>query len=346
MADTDVLALRGQDWQALSRLKRKAMVERAFHYWRTTGFPHYDLSEKDVSREYANLCRQPIATLSQAGIAGSICGLRLANFFQPQMWGVRVSRYLSPRDVFEDDVLLRAALLRSWSIWPDRCGANAATLRRILKSFPGAASVSNFRPTVSRAILQHFSKDKDHVVDFCAGYGGRLLGALSLNRNYTGIEPCKAQVKGLKAMLQKLKASGVAGSGEILAGCAEDLMPLLPARSADLVFSSPPYFNWEKYSEEGSQSFIRFNAYEGWKEGFLMPIIAQSFRVLKRGGKLVMNVSMGRRRPNASDVMPIGMAAGFRFVECFPLLITRIPYLHPRNDAPHKSEALLVFRKP
>src|SRR5262249_43379772 len=157
-----------------------------------------------------------------------------------QMWSVRVSRYLSPYDVFKSDALLRAAIRRSWSIWPDRCGANAATLRRILKTFPGTASVSNFRPTVARSVISHFSSEKSTVIDFSAGYGGRLLGALSINRRYIGIEPCSAQVAGLRRMVDALRPFRSPGNAEILQGCAEDLMSELPRGCADLVFSSPP----------------------------------------------------------------------------------------------------------
>jgi DNA modification methylase len=215
----------------------------------------------------------------------------------------------------------------------------------MLKTYPGAASVSNFRPTIARSVLHHFSKDSDTIIDFSAGYGGRLLGALSMKRTYIGIEPCTAQLKGLESMLMSIGEQGADGSAEIIAGCAEDVMCLLPRSVASLVFSSPPYFDWEKYSDEASQSFIRYADYDDWKRGFLEPVIRQSLRVLKRGGKFVVNISGGRRRPDASDVRKISLAVGFRYLGCIPLLISRVPYLHPRNDQPHKREAILIFEK-
>jgi len=182
-------------------------------------------------------------------------------------------------------------------------------------------------------------------VDFSAGYGGRLLGALSRRRTYIGIEPCFAQVAGLTQMFDSLKGLHPTGHAEIVQGCAEDVMPLLARGCAGLVFSSPPYFDWEKYSTETSQSFIRHATYEEWKNGFLQPILLQSARVLRKGGYLVLNISTGRRKPDASDVRVIGHSAGLRYLKCIPLLISRVPYLHPRNDLPHKREALLVFGK-
>src|SRR4051812_33431499 len=117
------LQMRGREWQAFGPRGRAMLVEHAFGYWRERGFPHYVLTQAEVKREYRSLAIQAVSPLSKRGIAGSTTGLRLANFFQPQMWSVRVSRYLSPYDVFKSDLMLRAAIERSWSIWPDRFGA-------------------------------------------------------------------------------------------------------------------------------------------------------------------------------------------------------------------------------
>jgi tRNA1(Val) A37 N6-methylase TrmN6 len=340
-----LLEIKGSEWRAYAPRLRASLVEGAFRYWREQGFPHYALAASDVKREYTNLAAQPVAAIARRGIAGSNTGLRLANFFQPQMWSVRVSRYLSPADVFNSDRLLRKAIERSWSIWPDRFGANAATLRRMLKTFPGTASVSNFRPTVARSVLERFSPEGGVVVDFASGYGGRLLGALCSKRRYVGIEPCHAQVSGLESMLRALKHQQPSGNAEILHGCAEDLMFELRSGHADLVFSSPPYFNWERYSHDASQSFIRYPTYDAWREGFLRPILGESARVLRKGGHLVLNISNGRREPNGAEVITLCKAVGLRYTRCIPLLITRVPYMHPRNNRPHKNEVLMVFAR-
>jgi len=249
-------------------------------------------------------------------------------------------------DVFRSDALLRSAIHRSWSIWPDRSGANAATLRRMLKTFPGAASVSNFRPTVARALVDRFSSEDGTVIDFAAGFGGRLLGCVTLRRRYIGIDSCSAQVSGLKAMIEALRFLKPAGQAEVLQGCAEDVMRQLPNGRAQLVFSSPPYFDWERYSDESTQSFLRYASYEQWMHGFLAPVLHQSYRVLRDGGRLVLNISGRRRKPEIGEVRELARSVGFRFSAAIPLLVTRVPYLHPRESGPHKCEALLVLTKP
>ena len=123
-------------------------------------------------------------------------------------------------------------------------------------------------------------------------------------------------------------------------------MRQLPPGRAQLVFSSPPYFDWERYSDESSQSFLRYASYDQWMNGFLSPVLHQSYRVLRGGGRLVLNISGRQRKPEIGEVRKLARAAGFHFCALIPLLVTRVPYLHPRESGPHKCETLLVLIKP
>jgi hypothetical protein len=279
-------------------------------------------------------------------IHGSNAGVRLASCFHPQIWSVRVSRYKSPIDCFRDDLCLAGAIRRAFTVWPDRHGANASCLRRILKSFSNCAAASNFRPAVARAVIQKFSMDDDVVVDFAAGYGGRLVGCLTLLRHYIGIEPCGAQVRGLKSCIEVIGNLGITpGSAEIRQGCAEEMMPRLASSSTGLVFSSPPYFDWEKYSSQNTQSSVRYKTYSEWLESFLCPVISESHRVLVRGGHLAVNAPNGNSRlPLLEDLMRAARVVGFRLRRVYKLRLSKVPYLHPRGYR-SKWEAIAVFQK-
>lgn len=346
-AGLDPLSLRGSEWSRFSPARRRGFVRAAYLYWRQSGFPYYRMSPAQIAAEFARLATQDDrAAFGEQGALGSVVGLRLANYFQPGMWSVRVSRYRCPMDVFVDDDLLQAAIERAWTIWPDRRGANSSTLRRMLKTFPNTAAVSNFRPTLARAVIRRYSRPGSLVVDFSAGFGGRLVGSLTLDRRYLGIEPNVRQVAGLRSNIRALRSlKPSSASARILQGCAEDLLPQVPSNSAGLVFSSPPYYDWERYSECRTQSFVRYPSYEAWLEGFLAPCVHESRRILTRAGTLVLNVSGRFRWPSTDDVSRLAANAGFRLVEQIPMLLARIPYLHPRNVGPYKPEALLVFER-
>ena len=122
-------------------------------------------------------------------------------------------------------------------------------------------------------------------------------------------------------------------------------MPEIPSRSASLVFSSPPYYDWERYSSDSSQSFRRYESYDAWLSGFLAPVISESRRILKRKGHLIMNISGKQRRPDRVDVEALAARSNFALKSVEPMLLARIPYLHPRSAGAHKPELLLIFQK-
>jgi hypothetical protein len=119
----------------------------------------------------------------------------------------------------------------------------------------------------------------------------------------------------------------------------------LATASAELVFSSPPFFDWEHYSKSDTQSFRRFPTYPIWLSSFLRPVIAESYRILERHGYLALNVTNGNRLPSARDVKEAARCVGFRLLRTYQVVFPKIPYLHPRDGKPAKTELLLVFRK-
>jgi hypothetical protein len=60
---------------------------------------------------------------------------------------------------------------------------------------------------------------------------------------------------------------------------------------------------------------------------------------------MVLNVSGRERRPAREDVVQIAWRAGFALLDEIPMLLARVPYLHPRNLGAYKPELLLVFHK-
>ena len=85
-----------------------------------------------------------------------------------------------------------------------------------------------------------------NVYDYSMGYGGRLLGVTSSNMrySYTGIDPNTETIEGLNYLNTLLD-----NPGTLVQSVSEEYQPT----DVDLAFSSPPYFNLEKYSEEDTQ---------------------------------------------------------------------------------------------
>jgi len=341
-----VLNLRGREWSKQSPRNRELLIDLCFQYWRARGFPHYSLTHREMVRDYACLESTNIDRILVNGeIQSSMIGVRLANLFHPQMWRVKMKGRRSPYKCFEDNAALRRLIRRALTVWMDRRAVNANNLRGMLLTFSHTGRVSNFRPTAAKAIYHRYSQDGDTLLDFSAGYGGRMLGCLPLDRTYLGIDPCREQIIGLRRMSAKLgKLVKVRARTVIHQACAEDFLTEQKARSVALVFSSPPYFNMERYSNSTSQSYIRFPTYEKWREGFMVPVVRQSRRVLKKGGHFIVNVANINGYTLSDDMFSVA-GEYFRHVRTLKLRLGHLPYLRDEPGNAYKYEPVFVFRK-
>ena len=52
----------------------------------------------------------------------------------------------------------------------------------------------------------------------------------------------------------------------------------------DSIFTSPPYFDVEKYSDEETQSYKRYTTIDSWNKNFLHKTIGKLIPTLKKDG--------------------------------------------------------------
>ena len=71
--------------------------------------------------------------------------------------------------------------------------------------------------------------------------------------------------------------------------CAEDVD--YGDKMFDLVFTSPPYFDLERYTTESNQSWKRYKKLDAWLEGFLFKSIEKAWNHLEKDGHLIINIS-------------------------------------------------------
>lgn len=110
----------------------------------------------------------------------------------------------------------------------------------------------------------------------------------------------------------------------------------------DLVFTSPPYFSTERYSDDVGQSWVRYPTWQQWVQGFLEPLIVRSWGVLRRDGLFAINTKdlhQGRQSyPILTEVRRLAKGLGFELVAEHTL---RLGYLGKTSS----TEPLVVFRK-
>lgn len=153
-------------------------------------------------------------------------------------------------------------------------------------------TVSFFQPQHALTIYKRNLTENENprVWDPSGGFGARMLGFKSLFPNgfYSANEPATETYRDLQSLNKELNEAGCSPS-EILKSGSETTK--CPSGKFDLVFTSPPYFDREKYFNEPTQSWIRFPTRNLWLQGFLRQTIRNAHTRLKDEGKLILNVN-------------------------------------------------------
>lgn len=213
----------------------------------------------------------------------------------------------------DDDVIPRRDPRGSAKFIDNRLWRNAYHMR--------FGTGTNFLPVVARQFYEMWPAGTvKHVLDPCAGFGGRLLGAWT-SRNvqtYVGIDPNTRLQRPYQQMIGWLQrhfpytVNGGSGpkTATIISQPAEDvpldlLMSYLPPDNNggyDLAFTSPPYFTKEQYNnQESTQSNIRYPVYDQWRNGFLFPMMKLCYNALRQGGILAINIMGAPATSNQAD---------------------------------------------
>jgi hypothetical protein len=133
----------------------------------------------------------------------------------------------------------------------------------------------------------------------------------------------------------------------------------------DFVFTSPPYFSKEAYSEDEEQSYKKFPQYEGWKNGFLHETLKTAYEWLRPGGYIAWNIADakfgGDALPLEQDSIDIMKNLGFEYVDTMKLVLSQMPgsnRIDSETGLPTfknyckidgtfwKYEPIFIFRKP
>jgi|9_EtaG_2_1085328.scaffolds.fasta_scaffold05009_2 hypothetical protein len=135
-----------------------------------------------------------------------------------------------------------------------------------------------FKPSTSKYIYKLFNARS--VLDPTAGWGGRMLGAMSLGIAYTGIDTNVNLKPGYDEMMSQFNPE------KNVRMIWEDALKVDYSKfTYDLVLTSPPYVNMEIY--EHCPLFNPKTFYKEW----LIPLMDKVFEHLQEGGHMCFNIS-------------------------------------------------------
>ena len=153
---------------------------------------------------------------------------------------------------------------------------------------------TTFKISVSKAIYQLF-KSKI-VLDCSSGWGDRGIGAAAAGvQVYHGVDPNSSLRKSYDEILNFIRTSPSTPPSvhtDQYAITTEDFLKVeLVKNSYDLIFSSPPFFDYEIYSADTKQSITGRNTVDAWLQGFFFPYLKKAWEALVVGGHLVLYIS-------------------------------------------------------
>eukprot|EP01051_Picozoa_sp_SAG22_P021535 SAG22_NODE_4791_length_1162_cov_3.126883_1_plen_326_part_00 len=195
-----------------------------------------------------------------------------------------VKGYKTIYEVMADPTLKRAT-------WAETCRINSNKIdgtpqaKDMYEYHRGAKGcIAVFRPAMAKHIYTRYNATS--VLDPCAGWGGRLLGAFSKNINYTGFDTNTSLAPCYDALENYLNSSKFRGTAKQCVHFEDCMGTDFSTIKYDFVFTSPPYENLELY--EGMTPWTTEASFYIW----LATLIKKCRDHIQPGGKVCFNISI------------------------------------------------------
>ena len=276
--------------------------------------PYMEISEKECRRDFIDLKKTWVYDLLKEGewFARSEEGYDYPLMYQGSQWyikrvnnGNKSSNYFQQENRWSVDGTISPGPLRTWNtekFMISLMGA-AYTLKfdkidkSTLRTMLGLRKYicSQFKPNAAKALYDYFNVK--NVLDFSAGWGDRLAGFYaSMNTElYVGLDPRKENhpIYEQQARYYDSHLTFFENEKKVKFHCdaAEDFNYDDYEDTFDIVFTSPPYFNVERYSYDDTQSWVRYKNIDAWNTQFLQKTLDNLWPTVRSGGKLCVNIS-------------------------------------------------------
>jgi hypothetical protein len=167
---------------------------------------------------------------------------------------------------------------------------NPYILREEFYNLTRALEPTSFRPTVVKALFSILGARR--ILDMSSGWGDRLLGAISVEQHiqyYVGVDPNYKLQPGYSQMINTLAKD----KSKFIMIESPFETAVLPQRANkfDCIFTSPPYYDYEKYGDGKDSSITNYPEFESWIVDFLFTSILKAWSHLDEGGYFALNIS-------------------------------------------------------
>jgi len=308
---------------------KKRMEDGVFEYYRAKGFPYMRLTE-DRFNYLADYFVKIEPKCENGFISHNPAGQNLCENFFPNIYECSRKGHRPPLTSWGEDDYLKK-LIKNRFHYADKM--NDSALRIGIKLTK--ACVSNFKPAVAKYLYSQYGFN-GKILDYSCGFGSRMLAAMSLGMEYCGFEPATKTFDNLIRFGEFLKRR-IGGSFEIRKVGSE----IAPFRENyfGFAFSSPPYFDFEKYSDDPGQSLIKFPKFEDWVEGYWKKTMENCYKALIPEGFFGICLSSSTLGNLFDRTFSFAKEIGFHFYKDYV-----VPFKHVLSGG-DKTETVLIFSK-
>ena len=247
----------------------------------------------------------------------------------------------------------------------------------------------NFPPLTARYLYERYTdhinidelEDKQlNIYDPSSGWGGRILGAMSSKKriHYVGTDPNTDNFID-EVGISRYEYVANFYNNEVLGG--NDFWDTEHKNTfhyfqegsehignhpdfqqykgkLDMVFTSPPYFDREQYSEDEEQSYKSYPQYDDWRDNFLKPTLTNAYESLRNDRYLLWNIAdikigTNKFHPLEQDSIDILLSLGADYQGKLKMLMTSMVGVNQSkvknavkvNEKYLKYEPIFVFYK-
>ena len=161
---------------------------------------------------------------------------------------------------------------------------------RLFETIRQTVPLFAFKSTTAKYIYKTLGAKR--VLDPFAGWGGRLLGAAALNIPYIGFDTNPGLQEPYKKMIDDLKFD----PGNYLVKLQDCLEVDYSQYQFDLVLTSPPYLNLEKYP-----GMIPWETEDEFYQEFLIPLLHKLQAGIQKPGWICLNISRSMYKSLTED---------------------------------------------
>ena len=276
------------------KTRKKKEVKKKDRKFTDTSYPYRMISKKEAIDDFLSL-REMVN--KKDFNSKSVLGNRAVDYGTEKARKKTKYRNKSHYERWQDKVAREKVLKFAKRLY------NQKYKRSVDSSIRGAielqwGSINTMRPSAAACAYKKNKAKK--VLDFTAGWGARLIAAMALDIDYTGIDANKALKPGYDKIIKTLSPYSKSKVKMIFKKAETvDISKL----KYDFVFTSPPYEylevyenmeNYEKKGEKVSQPYssskIKIDDSEKFYDEFMIPTLKEIYKHLPKGKYICLNM--------------------------------------------------------